>query len=72
MLVTMSEMKALICQEFKRQYGFAPSKKAIVPLESGGAGNKVDWLAFHVGGKGYTFDVCRRFELVRDEVYDLK
>lgn len=72
MLVTMSEMKALICQEFIRQYGFAPNKKAIVPLESGGAGSKVDWLAFHVGGKGYTFDLSNRYELCRDNVYDLK
>lgn len=72
MLVTMSEMKTLICQEFIRQYGFAPMKKAIVPLESSGSGDKIEWLAFHVGGKGYTFDVCNYFELARDEAYDMK
>ena len=68
-MVTMKEMKKLIVTAFVDMFGFAPTMSKIVPLESCGAGDKIDWLAFAVGGRGYTYDYMRS-ELERAEQYD--
>ena len=68
-MLTMKEMKKRIVREFIGIYGFAPSMNQIIPLESGGSGNMIDWLAFGVNGVGYTYDY-RHFLLERAEQYD--
>lgn len=50
-------------------YGFAPSMNKIVPLESSGAGDLLNWLAFAVNGVGYVYDY-RHLSLERAEHYD--
>lgn len=68
-MITLNEMKKRIVREFIDMYGFAPSMNKIVPLESGGAGNLIDWLAFGVNGVGYVYDY-RHLILERAEQYD--
>lgn len=68
-MMTMYETKKAIVSEFKKMYGFAPSLKAITPMESFGAGNLIQWMAFCVGGIGYSYD---GITLERDENYDLQ
>jgi len=68
-MITMKEMKKRIVREFTDMYGFAPSMNKIVPLESGGAGDLLNWLAFGVNGVGYVYDY-RHLSLERAEQYD--
>ena len=51
----MKEIKKAIVKAFKAQYGFAPAMKDIIPLETSGSGDLIDWIAFHVNGHGYDF-----------------
>lgn len=67
--MTMKEIKKAIVESFKRLYGFAPTIKAIRPLEYGGSGNKIEFIGFHVGGVGYAFRVNEEVE--RAECYNM-
>lgn len=51
----MEEIKKQIVAAFKKQYGFAPTMKAIRPLECSGTADKIDYLAFHISGHGYDY-----------------
>lgn len=66
---TMVEMKKHIIESFKRKYGFAPTMKAIIPLESSGAGKYITWLAFYVNGIGY--ECHYQGDVERNDVYDM-
>lgn len=70
--MTLTEMKKAIVKAFQKMYGFAPTTlKAIVPMESAGWDDKLDWLAFCVGGIGYTYD-GKTDTLEKDDAYDLQ
>lgn len=66
--MTMNEIKKAITKAFKAQYGFAPAMTKIVPLESSGYGNNIEWLGFAVGGIGYEYDINKGLE--KNEAYD--
>ena len=70
-LVSMNQLKKEVVEKFNKEMGFAPSMKAIIPMESSGAGCYYNWLAFCVGKIGYTYSVSDRL-LERNTVYDLK
>ena len=67
--------KEMIIEKFKREYGFAPCKKEIVPLEYGSMyiEEYKTWIitdmAFSVGNKGYVLTNTGRVE--RNEDYNL-
>ena len=67
--MTMQEMKKAIIDSFKKVYGFAPTQKAIRPLETSGRDGKLDWIAFHIGGIGYSYGIYGTVE--RNESYDM-
>lgn len=67
--MTMNQIKKAIIASFKKQYGFAPTMKAIIPLESSGYANSIEELAFAVSGMGYSFKIGGEVE--RAEAYDL-
>ena len=67
--MTMKNLLKAIVASFKKEYGFAPSMKAITPMESSGSGNNYDWLAFCVNGIGYDFHIGGK--VYRNENYDL-
>lgn len=69
MMMTMYEMKKAIVSGFTKMYGFAPAMSKIVPMESSGEGNLLQWMAFCVGGIGYSYD---GITLERNESYDLQ
>ena len=68
--MTMDEIKKAIVESFKRIYGFAPTLKAIHPLEYGGKGNLIDFVCFHVGGIGDAYTVGGEVE--RAKYYDME
>ena len=70
-MVSMNQLKKEVIEMFNKEFGFAPSMKAIIPMESAGAGCYYQWLAFCVGKIGYTYSVSDRL-LERDTAYDLK
>ena len=68
--MTMNEMKKWIQKSFINQYGFKPTLKAIIPLEYGTNGNKVEFIGFRVGNIGYA---CKPYEQVeRCDAYDME
>lgn len=67
--MTMAQIKKAIIASFRKQYGFAPTMKAIIPMESVGYRNKIEELAFVVGGYGYSYKLGGQVE--RAEAYDL-
>lgn len=69
MELTMQEMKIAIVKDFKRQYGFAPAMKNIIPLVSSGSGNTYNWMAFCIGKIGYEYNVYTGVQ--KSESYDL-
>lgn len=68
-MMTMKEMKRAIVKSFKEVYGFAPTQKSIVPLESCGYEEEIEWMAFSIGGKGYAYKAYGTVE--RAESYDM-
>lgn len=70
MTMTMTEMKKEIVRSFKRQYGFAPTMASIRPLETSGYGKKYEFMAFHIGGIGYTFSTLWGM-VEKNEHYDM-
>ena len=64
----MNKMKSYIIECFKKQYGFAPTKKAIIPMEGSGSDDNMDWLAFCINGIGYDCHVGGK--VYRNESYD--
>ena len=67
-MMTMNEIKKAIVKAFEEEYGFAPAMNKIIPMESSGCGNKLDWMAFTVGRIGYTFS--KKDGLDRNDAYD--
>lgn len=65
----MEVMKNHIVESFKKQYGFAPTKKAIIPLESYENSHFIIWLAFWVNGVGY--ECYWNTDVERNENYDM-
>ena len=66
--MTMNQMKKAIIASFKEQHGFAPTMKAIIPLECCGYKNRIESLAFAVNGIGYSYTIGGQVE--RAEEYD--
>ncbi len=64
----MNEAKKQICGMFKKNYGFAPAMSAIWPMETGDNGIEIQFMAFVVGGIGYSWD---GITLERNDAYDL-
>ena len=66
--------KELIQKKFTEQYGFAPSKKQIIPLEASYNHDKnldlwfCDTLGFRIGNIGYSYTMGH--PVTRNEVYD--
>lgn len=65
----MTNIKRKIVESFKKEYGFAPSMTAIVPMESSGKGNGIDWLAFNINGIGYEYRIGGTVQ--KNENYDM-
>lgn len=68
-MCTMNEMKNRIITAFKKIYGFGPCKKDIIPMESSGSGNLLDWMAFTINGIGYTYNVVSG--LTKSDIYNI-
>ena len=66
--MTMNEIKKAIIASFKRQFGFGPTMKAIIPLESCGYSNLITGLCFRIGKIGYSFEIGHEVE--RADQYD--
>ena len=66
--MTMNEIKKAIIASFRKAYGFAPTMKAIIPLEACGYANKYTSIAFAVNGIGYSYTIGEEVE--RAEAYD--
>lgn len=71
----ISWAKESIQKKFTQMFGFAPSKRDIIPLEVGYHYDKeldmwfCDSLGFHVGGIGYGYNMA---QVSRNDAYDLK
>ena len=65
----MDMIKKDIIKSFTKIYGFAPSAKSIVPLESAQSGVTYTFLAFAIKGIGYTYTIG--LEVEKNPVYDL-
>lgn len=64
----MDYIKRRIVEAFKEQYGFAPSMKSIIPMESFGYSNHITWLAFHINGIGYEYRLNDK--VMRNDCYN--
>ena len=51
--MTKTELKAIVYEALKSEYGFGPKKSDIVLLEASGDGT---YILFRIGSKQYKFD----------------
>lgn len=68
--MTIPEMKRAIVRAFKSEYGFAPTLKSIIPIETLGYYKKYTWIGFRINGKGYNYRVSTK-KIVKDENYNM-
>lgn len=65
----IDECKNKIVESFKKEFGFAPAKKNIIPLESADNSIIIDFMGFAVNGVGYSWNFFNG--VVKNDAYDM-